>query len=79
MVSRLMLNLHELANVGQYSTTGFQLTNTDIEYQTRTTGVELDTLRSGDLIAGSLVFPNPLGTSQRSPCGRQGRAQDEGW
>ena len=49
MVSRIMLNLHELADDGLYSTssTGVQLTDTDVGYQMRTTGIELDTLQSG--------------------------------
>ena len=47
MVSRLMLNLHQLADASQYSTTGFQLTDMNGEYQTRSTRIELDTLPSG--------------------------------
>ena len=55
MVSRLMLNLHDLADASQYSTTGVhQLSDVNIEYRTRSTGIELDTLQSGDLIAGGL-------------------------
>ena len=63
MVSRLMLNLHELANVNLYSTTGVQLTDPNFRFRTQTTGVELDTLRTGDLIDGSLVLPNSLRTN----------------
>ena len=54
MVSRLMLNLHQLADASQYSTAGVQLSDVNIEYRTRSTGIELDTLQSGDLIAGGL-------------------------
>ena len=63
MVSRLMLNLHDMANASQYSTTDVQLTDPNFRFQMRTTGVELDTLRSGDPIPGNSLFPNSLGTS----------------
>ena len=67
MVSRLMLNLHELANASQYSTTDDQSTDPNFRFQARTTGVELDTLRSGDMIPGTLLFPNSLETSSFAP------------
>ena len=44
MVSRLMLNLHELTNASSYPTTGDQLTDINFATQTRITAVELDTI-----------------------------------
>jgi hypothetical protein len=46
MMSRLMLNLHETADIGIYSTGTY--TDTNVEYS-QPTNVELDTLWSGDL------------------------------
>jgi hypothetical protein len=42
-----MLNLHESADVGIYSTVPY--TNTNVEYTSPYGAVELDTLDSGDL------------------------------
>lgn len=51
MMSRLMLNLHETADAGLYSTTRTNITSTnmDMECHSPTTGVELDTLWSDDV------------------------------
>ncbi|RDB26178.1 hypothetical protein Hypma_006408 [Hypsizygus marmoreus] len=49
MMSRLMLNLHETADAGIYSTTRSGFTSTNMEYDTPVGPVELDTLWSGDL------------------------------
>jgi hypothetical protein len=49
MVSRLMLNLHELADIGIYST-AIPFTNTSIDYTLRSDAVELDTLYSDDIL-----------------------------
>ncbi|KAF5379723.1 hypothetical protein D9615_005690 [Tricholomella constricta] len=49
MMARLMLNLHETADAGIYSTTRTNYTDTNMECYSPTTEVELDTLWSGDL------------------------------
>ncbi|GLB40132.1 hypothetical protein LshimejAT787_0800030 [Lyophyllum shimeji] len=49
MMSRLMLNLHETADAGIYSTTRTNVTNTNMDVECPTTGVELDTLWSDDV------------------------------
>jgi len=53
MISRLILNLHEFADIGIYSTVPF--TNTNVEY-TSPWNVELDTLHSGDLRANATII-----------------------
>ncbi|KAG5734400.1 hypothetical protein E4T56_gene7159 [Termitomyces sp. T112] len=45
MISRLMLNLHENANAGIYST---MTHNTHMEYISPPVEIELDTIRTGD-------------------------------
>lgn len=57
MMSRLMINLHETADVGLYSTTRSLALSTDLECRspTATTDVELDTLRSGDFSHGVIT------------------------
>ncbi|KAG6906442.1 hypothetical protein DXG01_013925 [Tephrocybe rancida] len=48
MMSRLMLNLHENADTGIYSTTRTNLTSTGMECHSPSTDVELDTIWSGN-------------------------------
>ncbi|KAG6872734.1 hypothetical protein C0995_007055 [Termitomyces sp. Mi166 len=48
MISRLMLNLHEKANTGIYSTTT-NVTSTNMEYLTPSAEIELDTIGTGDM------------------------------
>ena len=46
MISRLMLNLHENADTGIYSTT--HVISTHIEYLSRPQEIELDTIGASD-------------------------------
>jgi len=74
MMSRLMLNLHETAESGIYSTTRTDFTSTNMECGSPTADVELDTIWSGGMYGNSTVDhatqsfrPPPDAESQANP------------